>query len=147
MTIGDVVTQRQAKHWNQGDTGLCPFCRGEEEDEIHRWFRCPAWSAAHTKAGFQSPALALEQQLPQAMATWGLPVLPPSVAEWKTHNQARVLQIPHLPVIAQTQVMCVDGSGLFPKDAVCGMGHRMVRWPVLDHQSRTSPGSTNGAPQ
>ena len=28
VTIGDVVTQRQAKHWNPGDIGLCPFCRG-----------------------------------------------------------------------------------------------------------------------
>ena len=81
VTIGDVVTQRLAKHWNPGDTGLCPFCRGEEEDESHRWFRCPAWQLARRGAGFQSPALDLEQQLPQATAIWGLPVLPASVAE------------------------------------------------------------------
>ena len=60
VTIGDVVTQRQAKHWNPGDTGLCPFCRGEEEDEPHRWFRCPAWRQARNAAGFLSPALGLE---------------------------------------------------------------------------------------
>ena len=82
VIMGDVVVQRQAKHWHAGDDGACPFCRGEEEDERHRWFRCPAWAQARTQAGFPAAATMLEAQLPQAMATWGLPVIPSPLARW-----------------------------------------------------------------
>ena len=129
QALTDEVTQRQAKHWNQGDTGNCPFCKGEEEDETHRWFRCPAWSQARAAAGFLTPALALEQQLPKAMAIWGLPVLPPAVADWRDHNLNRMLQIPRRPSIEETQIVCVDGSGLFPKDTIL----RTVAWAIAWH--------------
>ena len=116
VTIGDVVTQRQAKHWNPGDTGLCPFCSGEEEDETHRWFVCPAWRVARAAVGIPTPALGLLQQLPQAMAIWGLPVLPYSVVEWTSTRGVHEMRLPPRPTIEMADVVCVDGSGQFPKD-------------------------------
>ena len=132
VTIGDVVTQRQAKHWNAGDSGMCPFCSGEEEDETHRWFICPAWKAARAAAGFPTPALSLLQQLPQATAIWGIPVLPASVVEWSANRPTQAMQLPSCPTIERADMICVDGSGLYPKDSIL----RTVAWAMAWHDEQ-----------
>ena len=108
--------QEQAKRWNPGDSGLCPFFQGGIEHERHRWFRCPRWAAGRASAGLASLATAFEHKLPQAMAVWGLSVLPVSVARWLLdRDQRKARQAPH-PAILSPNMICVDGSGIHPKD-------------------------------
>ena len=144
VTVGDVVVQKQAKHWCPGDDGTCPYCLGEEEDERHRWFRCPVWEGARRAAGLPSPATAFEHQLPQAMATWGLPVIAASVAAWCALRTRQRNPLPAHPAVSTPRIIRVDGSGLHPKDSLL----RTVAWATawLDDQGwHTAAGPVTGA--
>ena len=125
VTVGDVVVQRQAaKHWSPGDDVTCPYGRGEEEDEDewHRWFRCPAWSGARRAAGLPSLATAFEHQLPQAMGTWGLPAIAASVAAWCVQRARRQIPLPVHPTIGACRWVWSTPEGLPPEDGCLGHG-------------------------
>ena len=131
--VGDVVVQQQAKYWHPGDDGTCPYCRGEVEDERHRWFRCPAWSAARVSLGFNAVATQLEHQMPQAMATWGLPVIPHELAQWHLARQTKTSDLAAPSDLIKAKIVCTDGSGMHPKDPML----RTVAWGLAWHDGHT----------
>ena len=70
-----------------------------------------------------SPALAFEQQLPQALAVRGLPVLSDNVVRWRAKNSDPQRPPVH-PTLSGALLVCVDGSGLLPKNTLL----RTVAW-------------------
>ena len=92
--------------------------------------------------GFPAVAVQLEHQMPQAMATWGLPVIPHELAQWHL-SRSTSLETP-MPqgMLTNVKVICTDGSGIHPKNPML----RTVAWGMAWHDGSDWHHTAGGVP-
>jgi ribonuclease HI len=117
VICGNVVTERVAAHWTS--RSMCPHCRLEEESHEHRFWRCPAWDGARTRAlGAPGASMTLRAALDDGVARTGvLAAQPELIALADAASQAD----PQLPmeqprVEGPRRTVWSDGSCIHPLD-------------------------------